>query len=183
MQWWFLPYLWTFVASSPKSPKRFHCACFLPRSVELSYCPSWYWCVHPTDPLIQHHSSDWVNGFSICSLPSRGDIRTSRVPRATIRPRGRVVSLPASSGRLMSVFNNRKHTAQAGATDGLPKRLDLTSQRLPDIIQHQIHQLIVSLQCPNDYTHTHLSAISPSSPISLRLFKNPGRELHLLARR
>ena len=43
------------------------------------------------------HSSGAVNGFSICSLPSTGEMRTRRVPRATIRPRDLVDSLPSSS--------------------------------------------------------------------------------------
>jgi hypothetical protein len=39
-----------------------------------------------------------TKGFSISSLPSRGEMRTRRVPRATRRPRGREEVLPSSSG-------------------------------------------------------------------------------------
>ena len=49
----------------------------------------------PIDAVL--HSSGAVNGFSICSLPSTGEMRTRRVPRATIRPKDRVDSLPSSS--------------------------------------------------------------------------------------
>lgn len=38
-----------------------------------------------------------AKGLAISSLPSRGLMRTRRVPRATIRPRERVDSLPSSS--------------------------------------------------------------------------------------
>jgi hypothetical protein len=44
-----------------------------------------------------YHSSAATNGFAISSLPSRGLTRTRRVPRATTRPRGRVVVLFSSS--------------------------------------------------------------------------------------
>lgn len=37
------------------------------------------------------------NGFAISSLPSSGEMRTRRVPLATISPRERVVSAPESS--------------------------------------------------------------------------------------
>lgn len=38
-----------------------------------------------------------TKGFAISSLPSRGEMRTRRVPRATRRPRGREEVLPSSS--------------------------------------------------------------------------------------
>lgn len=50
-------------------------------------------------------SSPWTKGFSISSLPSTGEIRTRRVPRATSRPRERVDVLPSSSeGMLVFLF-------------------------------------------------------------------------------
>lgn len=42
-------------------------------------------------------SSACTKGFGISSLPSRGEMRTRRVPRATRRPRGREEVLPSSS--------------------------------------------------------------------------------------
>lgn len=51
-------------------------------------------------------SSAGANGFAISSLPSTGLISTIRVPRATVRPRGRVVSLPSSS-RIVSLASSR----------------------------------------------------------------------------
>ena len=42
-------------------------------------------------------SSGAANGFGISSLPSTGEILVNMVPRATRRPRSRVVSLPESS--------------------------------------------------------------------------------------
>jgi len=45
-----------------------------------------------------HSSSSAVtNGFAISSLPSKGDIDVSRVPRATNSPSGRLLVFPASS--------------------------------------------------------------------------------------
>ena len=43
------------------------------------------------------HSSAWTNGLAISSLPSFGLMSTRSVPRATIRPSGRVVVVPSSS--------------------------------------------------------------------------------------
>lgn len=42
-------------------------------------------------------SSACTKGFAISSLPSRGEMRTRRVPRATRRPRGLDEVLPSSS--------------------------------------------------------------------------------------
>lgn len=39
------------------------------------------------------YSSCWTKGLGISSVPSAGEIRTRSVPRATTRPRERVVSL------------------------------------------------------------------------------------------
>lgn len=51
----------------------------------------------PRLSIVRCYSSATLNGFSICSLPSTGERRTRRVPRATMRPRGRVEELPSSS--------------------------------------------------------------------------------------
>jgi hypothetical protein len=48
-------------------------------------------------------SSPWTKGFSISSLPSTGEMRTSRVPRATSRPSERVDVFPSSSGGILVV--------------------------------------------------------------------------------
>lgn len=45
------------------------------------------------------YTSAATNGFAISPLPSAGEMSTSSVPRATTRPRGRVVSFPSSSVR------------------------------------------------------------------------------------
>lgn len=45
-----------------------------------------------------------MNGFSISSLPSTGEIKTRRVPLATTRPRGREEVLPSSSIDSFSPF-------------------------------------------------------------------------------
>lgn len=42
-------------------------------------------------------SASCTNGFAISSLPSTGEMSTSIGPRATSRPRGRVLVLPSSS--------------------------------------------------------------------------------------
>ena len=47
--------------------------------------------------VVHSSSSPCTKGFSISSLPSTGEIRTSRVPRATSRPSERVDVLPSSS--------------------------------------------------------------------------------------
>lgn len=49
------------------------------------------------------YSSCWTKGLAISSLPSTGEMSTMSVPRATTRPRERVVSLPASSAALRLV--------------------------------------------------------------------------------
>lgn len=109
--------------------------------------------LYPACALRRCYSSAWVNGFSICSLPSRGEMRTRRVPRATIRPRGRVVSLPASSGE-----QQRQHAIKAKVVDRKERTQtirvslsNLTSQCFFDIIQHQVHQLIISLQGSHNF--------------------------------
>lgn len=53
------------------------------------------------------YSSCWTKGLAISSLPSTGEMSTMSVPRATTRPRERVVSLPASSAalRLEGIIN------------------------------------------------------------------------------
>lgn len=84
---------------------------------------------------LDRHSSCCTNGLAISSLPSAGEMSTNNVPRATIRPSDRVVSLPFSStvqlatscGRMAS---NRRHTAHG----------------LLDIIQDEVHQLIIPLE-------------------------------------
>jgi hypothetical protein len=43
------------------------------------------------------HSSSWMKGLAISSLPSTGEITTRSVPRATMRPSLRYRTLPSSS--------------------------------------------------------------------------------------
>lgn len=58
-----------------------------------------YFTLHLVPLQLQSSSSPCTNGFSISSLPSTGEIRTSRVPRATRSPNERVLMLPSSSAR------------------------------------------------------------------------------------
>lgn len=65
---------------------------------------------------------------------------TSNVPRATIKPRDRVVSLPSSSG----------HTGQSDRT-----RLQsqaLASHSLLDVVQDKIHQLVVAFEGADNFS-------------------------------
>lgn len=73
-------------------------------------------------------------------------MRTSRVPRATIKPSERVVSFPDSSIRVR--YTNAKSRVRGG-----------TSHSLFDIIQNKIHQLIITLENTADcfvcQSHAH----------------------------
>lgn len=67
-----------------------------------------------------------ANGFSISSLPSRGLMTTSRVPRATTSPRDLVASLPSSSS--VMICQSSKHPPRkAGIWVGLPRITSCTS--------------------------------------------------------
>ena len=62
--------------------------------------------------VLQSSPAAW-KGFSISSLPSTGDIRTSKVPRATISPRFREDSFPSSSRNRVSELSQMtcQHTS------------------------------------------------------------------------
>lgn len=85
------------------------------------------------------YSSGCTKGLAISSLPSAGEIRTMMVPRATTRPRERVFSLPSSSGAVSKVV--------VWKLQGV-----LTAHGFLDIVQDQIHKLVVSLERTNNWT-------------------------------
>lgn len=84
-------------------------------------------------------------------------MRTSNVPLATIKPSDLDDSLPSSSRR-SSQPNQKPPTKSPHG---------LTSHSLLDIIQHQIHKLIVALKCTNHYRQEkQKSAKTPNSSIN-----------------
>ena len=72
-------------------------------------------------------------------------MRTRRVPRATIKPSERDEVFPSSS----STITPRQPPKQERIRTKWCRRwTERTMQQLLDIIQHQIHQLIIALQSP-----------------------------------
>lgn len=78
----------------------------------------------PSSPLVMvgNHSSSCKKGLAISSLPSTGEMTTSRVPRATMRPSLRYRMLPSSSA---VVRNDRVCVL----ISHIPVRASLTSSR------------------------------------------------------
>ena len=116
-----------------------------PIFVPSPYCPKYltlvWLCLLPFSSFeLDSYSSSWLlKGFAICSLPSRGLMRTRRVPRATMRPREREDSLPSSSaaeaslgvrvlktveseGRTHRVIIPSHRQAPGSSTDHIPSR-------------------------------------------------------------
>jgi hypothetical protein len=77
-----------------------------------------------------------MNGLAISSLPSTGEMTTSSVPRATMRPSLRYRTLPSSSVLVLaySFLAQLLHTCHG----------------LFHLIQHKVHQLVVALKRSND---------------------------------
>lgn len=70
--------------------------------------------------------------------PSTGEIKTIRVPRATSKPKVRVVSLPSSS------------TLSQPCQLYMAQNSSLTSQLFLHIVQDEVHQLVKALQSSSD---------------------------------
>ena len=112
-----------------------------------------------------HPPSSCTNGFAISSLPSVGEINTSSVPRATTNPSDLDDVFPSSSNppphTQVSVPPHSKSTATKTKQSLGSKP---TSQNLLHLIQHQIHQLIIPLQRPNNYHPPSRTSAQSSIP-------------------